>query len=958
MPEDKNKTPKAPKRYTNAVKVEKAPSQKEGWSKGETIGTNTYYDKEAKKAIVGGSTNVNAGVDWENAIKKMLAEGVSPEELVAKGHISQSQIETFRPFYKAVYTNEPVKEPTPAVNAPVVGTRIGATALGKATANQPWEDYEIGDPNGQANVKRKVMVDPISGKLVDQAKYLQTGDITKSLTDETLDQARQGALRSDAQLPSMQPNFDANGNPITNKIKVPTIVNPPAKQGTLNSGTSGGFKGGGKIKAPCMNKGGKVKGYADGSWVTADGMPISEQEMGYSDADKLALGYKQSGTSQGGIDKSQIGNSALALGTGVLSGLAAKQGQQKGDYQTIDTTDPLVAGTATAGLNAVIPGAGTAVGAGLKAKDMAVGQLSQIDDTTGKYKNKNQAYGAGLIDAAYKATPLGMAQTALDKDKTLGEKALSIGTLGIADIVKSKKNIDEMETANSGKALTEQNRIKSEAAISEAMRKRNAGEFAGGGLIKGKGGPKDDAIDAKVKAGSFVVPAENVDKAKEIKKLIMKHAPSLKKANLNQKGGTQVKLSNGEMLISPKEVEKIEDKLGEKVWDKLAPNAAKAEDLSEGEMEEMELAHGGLTPEKARIMLHDGTVNGKKITDKQRRYFGWVSNGKKDGGEVKRYRTGGKVDATGKPVRDASTNETPQEFTSRLKVWDKNKTVTETKKVTPQGTTTTTKVKTAPKTGKTKFEPRISADEETIVPGQTVDTKYLGDPTKAEGSMKGVYNLPDNTLGTTGATDTPVNTSNGIKSFSGAGSGLGLSNAINYGVPAMQVGMGLKGLNEAGKRPVDKIDTAYNESVNRAINDSKYGMSPEEKFALKQRDQGLLNQGTFAARNYSGGNAASALANTRSAINDSYGRGLETTIRDKALQQQKKQYADQLVADRQEKSRRLFGDTMNAWKENQEANSLLVGAGIQNLVGASRYSAEQAAQKKINETRNSYLNSF
>lgn len=36
-----------------------------------------------------------------------------------------------------------------------------------------------------------------------------------------------------------------------------------------------------------------------------------------------------------------------------------------------------------------------------------------------------------------------------------------------------------------------------------------------------------------------------------------------------------------------------------------------------------------LTSAKARIMLHEGVVHGKKITPKQRRFFGLISSGKK-----------------------------------------------------------------------------------------------------------------------------------------------------------------------------------------------------------------------------------------------------------------------------------------------------------------------------------------
>lgn len=43
--------------------------------------------------------------------------------------------------------------------------------------------------------------------------------------------------------------------------------------------------------------------------------------------------------------------------------------------------------------------------------------------------------------------------------------------------------------------------------------------------------------------------------------------------------------------------------------------------------EDEEMEKGGLTPAKARMMLHDGKAHGKNITDKQRRYFGAVASG-------------------------------------------------------------------------------------------------------------------------------------------------------------------------------------------------------------------------------------------------------------------------------------------------------------------------------------------
>jgi hypothetical protein len=46
------------------------------------------------------------------------------------------------------------------------------------------------------------------------------------------------------------------------------------------------------------------------------------------------------------------------------------------------------------------------------------------------------------------------------------------------------------------------------------------------------------------------------------------------------------------------------------------------------------MQNGGLTPKKAREILHDGTVHGKPITEQQRKYFGYISSKKQDGGAV------------------------------------------------------------------------------------------------------------------------------------------------------------------------------------------------------------------------------------------------------------------------------------------------------------------------------------
>jgi hypothetical protein len=40
-------------------------------------------------------------------------------------------------------------------------------------------------------------------------------------------------------------------------------------------------------------------------------------------------------------------------------------------------------------------------------------------------------------------------------------------------------------------------------------------------------------------------------------------------------------------------------------------------------------AGGAVSPDKAKEILHDGTIHGQPITDKQRRYFGWIAGGGK-----------------------------------------------------------------------------------------------------------------------------------------------------------------------------------------------------------------------------------------------------------------------------------------------------------------------------------------
>lgn len=90
-----------------------------------------------------------------------------------------------------------------------------------------------------------------------------------------------------------------------------------------------------------------------------------------------------------------------------------------------------------------------------------------------------------------------------------------------------------------------------------------------GGQVVGPGGPKEDKVAANIPDGSFVVPAENAHMAKAIRSLVLGDTPT-KKASVKS-GKTNVKLSDGEHVFTPKEVKLITAKGID--LNALAPNA-------------------------------------------------------------------------------------------------------------------------------------------------------------------------------------------------------------------------------------------------------------------------------------------------------------------------------------------------------------------------------------------------
>jgi len=913
--------------------------------------------------------------------------------------------------------------------------------------------------------------------------------------------------------------YDTNtGNPIidyktardyvpadSSSIYVNPELNISAKQSFLpytNPSTSaqptvvGRYKGGKITKAP--------KRYANGTDTEGVETDASGKLIGYSRPVPPVNSTQNIG---GNINATAIGLSALS---GVANGLPSDV-MNDPRFQYADKTNPMTKGLAVTGGNAVgtaigIPGLGTAIGAGLTIKDAATNKLSDVNTTTGEYKSKNQAYGAGAIDSVFKMTPLGMVNTALDKDKTLGEKALSLGTFGISDAIQTKRTVDDKENANVGVIASEKQQAEAKRQaeanalkLQQQLQEREAG-YSQGGKIVGKGTGTSDSILAKVKGGSFIVPAKNSEMAEEVREKVLNHkkmmkAPSMKKADLNQNGGEMVKLSNGEHMFSPSERKEIISKLGEEFLEALAPDA-------ENESEEMR--EGGLTAGKARKILHDGTIRGKAITDKQRKYFGAISNGYKCGGDVKGYADGTDTegvkgdtereriekqklanekeakyykelekqkeiqlkkleirkeierekkynkdvyDAAKKQyddyssklkenplqkrgIRDFSSTSTPalalkrkdellkkqEELLNNLDKAEEKYKNSESKykasqkddSFNPDGTLKEAGIKkmTAPKTMPTstrlsdaelkanepgkrlsdeelsnapvktgaqiekamgvKTAPRIGLASEGrnskyIAPtGETSQTEVPEMVTKAT-ETKPTKEQSDLVTSAVNETINPTKTGGGNNqdlTKLGIGAAQQIGGLANYILPYKQYQMGKDYLAKSGARPVDKIDPEFQNVVTKAQANAQYGYTPEEQALLDQRNINALRSGQAAAQNYSGGSAGNAINLSRQASNDYFSRGLQSAISSKNLQMDKQAQANDLVNQKAAMQRQLFGDTMNAWQQNQKAGGDLVSAGLQNLMGANRLNREQQFQNKYAQNDNIYTQDY
>jgi len=165
---------------------------------------------------------------------------------------------------------------------------------------------------------------------------------------------------------------------------------------------------------------------------------------------------------------------------------------------------------------------------------------------------------------------------------------------------------------------------------------------------------------------------------------------------------------------------------------------------------------------------------------------------------------------------------------------------------------------------------------------------------------------------------------------------------------AAQAGYGLQQLMK-DKRPTDVIDPTFSRLTDEAVAASRYGFTPEQKAALKNdivnariAQQARINQ-------LAGGSAGVGLSNVRAALNEELMNKYKLEAQDEQMRMQKAQVAAGLAGQRAGMSRQLFADKMNEFMQKQQAGAELLGAGIQNVVGARRYQREREAQDQINK---------
>lgn len=343
-----------------------------------------------------------------------------------------------------------------------------------------------------------------------------------------------------------------------------------------------------KKRAPKIKK--KVPGYQTGGTTLAyqTGTPNAPDTKIYTPEKKGKGTFKeQLGDFGRGSLETLAGIASIDYDPNYKTGGGQKYGQ------THDKFIAPITGTAGAlALNTVAPGAGTAMKAIGKTASGAMDakRTKRLpNETDSQYSKRMAALGIDVstmledestaLAVESVATNLAGIQGVQDYASNLLAEGGEVKDMKMKKPIKSSKDfvltmLDEKDTTKKKPTVPPMQR-KGLQKIGIGIHPQNK---ADGGEIDGPGTEKSDSIPAKVKPGSFVVPAENAHIAALLDEKVFGKE---NKANLKQKGGTPVKLSDNEYLFTPEKKNYLQSVLGIDL-NQLAPNAKKGMNKAEG----------------------------------------------------------------------------------------------------------------------------------------------------------------------------------------------------------------------------------------------------------------------------------------------------------------------------------------------------------------------------------------
>ncbi|MFY8248384.1 MAG: hypothetical protein ACOVJ5_01645, partial [Gloeomargaritales cyanobacterium] len=492
-------------------------------------------------------------------------------------------------------------------------TPVAATVnTPNTTASSATMTQGVTAPQGAITAPRTTTAPSVSNKTTKPVAPRMTTSPTGEIIYEGMDDPKYDAIKKEnARKRAM--SIEANPTPTvlpTSEEKAPMDVPQNKAKG-------------GKIMAPKMKKyavGGEVVAYNfQGQPLDRYGKVIENEGMSTEDVGKSALDILTNAAGKIGSSKTTTTGNANAS---VNATSDATNSAQSGSTESGGAMDKL------GGKSALI-GAATdlgVAGAGLGAAYID----SKNKDARGRYKSKDAAMGSSALKGTALGTKLG-ANPALVA-ATGGMSILAgagLGALGggIYGAVRGKKDVESIKASEAkmkselakANTLTNQQRAianreagilegnlatpltEGEAMYNEKDELINPARYAKGGVIGaarmmyakggtivGKGGPKDDAIFTKankegIEPGSFIVPAENNEKAKGIRAALFGDKNKISKFKKGGEMESNVAVSNGEHLFTPKERKKIVNYLGEEILEELAPNAEEnSEEMYQG----------------------------------------------------------------------------------------------------------------------------------------------------------------------------------------------------------------------------------------------------------------------------------------------------------------------------------------------------------------------------------------